>query len=74
MENNPDLIKRVKKTDMVCYPDKLKYIYIFKYRVYLNKILNSNSNPDNLIKISEIALLDDNTNDTNDIPGIEEYI
>lgn len=62
-ENNPDLIKRVMQTDMVCNPDKLKYIYIFKYKVYLNKLLNINNNPDNLIKISEITFMDDNTND-----------
>lgn len=62
-ENNPDLIKRVMKTDMVCNPDKLKYIYIFKYKVYLNKLLNINNNPDNLIKISEITFMNDNTND-----------
>lgn len=62
-ENNPDLIKRVMQTDMVCNPDKLKYIYIFKYRVYLNKLLNINNNPDNLIKISEITFMDDNTSD-----------
>lgn len=51
------------QTDMICNPDKLKYIYIFKYRVYLNKLLNINNNPDNLIKISEITFMDDNTSD-----------
>ena len=59
-ENNPDLIERIKHGDVIEITDKTEYLYIFKYRVYLNPLLNINNNPDNLIKISEITILDDN--------------
>lgn len=59
-ENNPDLIERLKQGDVVEITDKTEYLYIFKYRVYVNPLLNISNNPDNLIKISEMTILDDN--------------
>lgn len=58
-ENNPDLMERLKHGDVVEITDETKYLYIFKYNVYLHPVLNISNNPDNLIKISEITILDD---------------
>ena len=58
-ENNPDLIERLKQGDVVEITDKTEYLYIFKYRVYVNPLMNISNNPDNLIKISEMTILDD---------------
>lgn len=58
-ENNPDLIERLKQGDAVEITDKTEYLYIFKYRAYVNPLLNTSNNPDNLIKISEMTILDD---------------
>lgn len=58
-ENNPDLIERLKQGDAVEITDKTEYLYVFKYRAYVNPLLNISNNPDNLIKISEMTILDD---------------
>lgn len=58
-ENNPDLIERLKQGDVVEITDKTEYLYVFKYRAYVNPLLNTSNNPDNLIKISEMTILDD---------------
>lgn len=58
-ENNPDLIERLKQGDVIEITDKTEYLYIFKYRAYINPLLNTSNNPDNLIKISEMTILDD---------------
>ena len=58
-ENNPDLIERLKQGDVIEITDKTEYLYVFKYRAYINPMLNISNNPDNLIKISEMTILDD---------------
>lgn len=52
-------MERLKHGDVVEITDETKYLYIFKYKVYLHPLLNISNNPDNLIKISEITILDD---------------
>ena len=40
------------------YDSKTKF-YIFKYRIYINPLLNINNDPNNLIKITEVTAADD---------------
>ena len=58
-KDKPSLFKRLRQTSSYMnYNSKTKF-YIFKYRIYINPLLNINNDPNNLIKITEVTAADD---------------